>query len=51
MFWTMPGPFTMDKKIYKQLVMKLDEFVELTGKEYLKPSKLMRSGGFLDMRK
>ena len=46
-----PGPFAMGKKIYKQLVTKLDEFVELTGKKYLKPCKLMRSGGFLDMRK
>ncbi len=46
-----PGPFAMGKKNYKQLVMKLDEFVELTGRNYLKPCKLMRSGGFLDMRK
>ena len=46
-----PGPFAMGKKNYKQLIVKLDEFAELTGKKYLKPCKLMRSGGFLDMRK
>ncbi|MHA1242755.1 MAG: 3-hydroxyacyl-CoA dehydrogenase family protein [Promethearchaeota archaeon] len=46
-----PGPFAMGKKNYKQLVVKLDEFAELNGKKYLKPCKLMRSGGFLDMRK
>ncbi|HUW89687.1 MAG TPA: 3-hydroxyacyl-CoA dehydrogenase family protein [Candidatus Nanopelagicaceae bacterium] len=46
-----PGPFSMGKKNYKQLVVKLDEFAELTGRKYLKPCKLMRSGGFLDMKK
>ncbi len=46
-----PGPFSMGKKNYKQLVEKLDELAELTGRKYLKPCKLMRSGGFLDMRK
>ncbi len=46
-----PGPFAMGKKNYKQLVVKLDEFAELTGRKYLKPCKLMISGGFLDMRK
>ncbi len=46
-----PGPFAMGKKNYKQLVVKLDELAELTGRKYLKPCKLMRSGGFLDMRK
>jgi len=46
-----PGPFAMGKRNYKQLVVKLDEFAESTGKKYLKPCKLMRSGGFLDMRK
>ena len=47
----LPGPFAMGKKNYKQLVVKLDELAELTGRKYLKPCKLMRSGGFLDMRK
>ena len=47
----LPGPFAMGKKNYKQLVVKLDELAELTGRNYLKPCKLMRSGGFLDMRK
>jgi enoyl-CoA hydratase/3-hydroxyacyl-CoA dehydrogenase len=46
-----PGPFSMGKKNYEQLVVKLDQIAELTGKKYLKPCKLMRSGGFLDMRK
>ena len=47
----LPGPFGMGKKNYKQLVVKLDELAELTGRKYLKPCKFMRSGGFLDMRK
>ncbi|MFX0075157.1 MAG: 3-hydroxyacyl-CoA dehydrogenase NAD-binding domain-containing protein [Candidatus Hermodarchaeota archaeon] len=46
-----PGPFAMGKKNYKQLVAKLDELVEVSGREYLKPCNLMRSGGFLDMKK
>jgi enoyl-CoA hydratase/3-hydroxyacyl-CoA dehydrogenase len=46
-----PGPFSMGKKNYKQLVTKLDKLAELTGREYLKPCELMRSGGFLDMKK
>ena len=47
----LPGPFAMGKKNYEQLVVKLDELAKLTGRKYLKPCKLMRSGGFLDMRK
>ncbi len=46
-----PGPFSMGKRNYKQLVEKLDQLAQLTGKKYLKPCNLMRSGGFLDMRK
>jgi hypothetical protein len=41
----------MGKKNYTQLVAKLDKLAELTGREYLKPCDLMRSGGFLDMKK
>jgi len=47
----LPGPFAMGKKNYKQLVVKLDELAELTVRNYLKPCKLMRSGGFLGMKK
>jgi enoyl-CoA hydratase/3-hydroxyacyl-CoA dehydrogenase len=46
-----PGPFSMGKKNYKQLVVKLDKLAELSGRSYLTPCKLMRSGGFLDMKK
>jgi enoyl-CoA hydratase/3-hydroxyacyl-CoA dehydrogenase len=46
-----PGPFAMGKKNYKQLVTKLEKLAELSGRKYLKPCNLMRSGGFLEMRK
>ena len=47
----MPGPFGSGKKNYKKWSKLLEDFVKLTGKEYFKPCKLMKSGGFLRMRK
>ncbi len=47
----MPGPFGPGKRNYEKWSKLLDEFVEMTGKEYFKPCELMKSGGFLKMRK
>ena len=45
-----PGPFSMNKRNYKRLSKKLEEVAEITGKSYLKPCELMKSGEFLKMR-
>ncbi|MFX1273786.1 MAG: 3-hydroxyacyl-CoA dehydrogenase NAD-binding domain-containing protein [Promethearchaeota archaeon] len=47
----MPGPFGAGKNNYEKWTKMLDDFVEKSGIQYLKPCKLMRSGGFLSMRK
>lgn len=44
-----PGPFKAGKDKYKIYVSKLEEFVEKTGKNYLIPCDLMKSGKFLEM--
>jgi enoyl-CoA hydratase/3-hydroxyacyl-CoA dehydrogenase len=49
--YRMPGPFIMNKNNYEKLSKKLEEAAILTGKSYLKPCKLMKSGEFLTMRK
>ena len=49
--YRMPGPFSMNKRNYERLSKKLEEAVKLTGKNYLKPCELMKSGEFLKMRK
>ena len=49
--YRMPGPFAMNKNNYEKLSIKLEETAELTGKNYLRPCKLMKSGEFLKMRK
>ena len=49
--YRMPGPFIMNKNNYEKLSKKLEETAELTGKNYLRPCKLMKSGEFLKMRK
>ncbi len=46
-----PGPFGAGKKQYQKWSEMLEELVEKTGKEYLKPCELMKSGGFVKMRK
>ena len=44
-----PGPFKTGKDKYQLYVKKLEEFVEKTGKKYLLPCDLMKSGKFLEM--
>ena len=46
-----PGPFGAGKKNYEAWSNMLDELAEKTGKEYLRPCELMRSGEFSKMRK
>ena len=47
----MPGPFGPGKRNYEKWANLLEEFVQKTGKQYFKPCELMKSGGFLKMRK
>jgi enoyl-CoA hydratase/3-hydroxyacyl-CoA dehydrogenase len=46
----MPGPFAPGKRNYQSWSKLLEEFVEESGKDYLKPCKLMKSGEFLKRR-
>ncbi len=46
-----PGPFGAGKNNYEKWTKKLEEFAEKSGKEYLKPCELMRSGKFIKMKK
>ena len=46
-----PGPFAAGKKQFEKWTKMLEELAEKTGKEYLKPCELMKSGGFVSMRK
>ncbi|MHA1670449.1 MAG: 3-hydroxyacyl-CoA dehydrogenase family protein [Promethearchaeota archaeon] len=48
---SMPGPFGPGKRNYVKWSKMLDEFVEISEKKYLKPCVLMKSGGFINMRK
>jgi 3-hydroxyacyl-CoA dehydrogenase len=48
---SMPGPFRPGKSNYKKWSKMLEDFVDISGKTYLKPCKLMKSGGFIEMRK
>ncbi len=47
----MPGPFSAGKRNYKAWTKLLDEFVEKSRIKYLKPCDLMKSGGFVNIRK
>jgi enoyl-CoA hydratase/3-hydroxyacyl-CoA dehydrogenase len=47
----MPGPFGAGKRNYPKWTKMLEEFVEKSGIQYLTPCELMKSGGFLKMRK
>jgi len=49
--YRMPGPFIMNKNNYEKLSIKLEETADLTGLNYLRPCKLMKSGEFLKMRR
>ncbi len=46
-----PGPFGAGKKNYEAWSALLEKIAEQTGKEYLKPIDLMKSGKFLEMKK
>ncbi|MFX0041647.1 MAG: 3-hydroxyacyl-CoA dehydrogenase NAD-binding domain-containing protein [Candidatus Hodarchaeota archaeon] len=47
----MPGPFGPGKNNYQKWTKLLEDFVKKSGINYLKPSDLMKSGGFINMRK
>ncbi|TXT63821.1 MAG: putative 3-hydroxybutyryl-CoA dehydrogenase [Promethearchaeota archaeon] len=46
-----PGPFGWGKKNSEKAVSILNEVAEQTGKDYLRPIDLLKSGGFKKMRK
>ena len=48
---SMPGPFGPGKRNYEKWSKMLEDFVKISDKKYLKPCNLMKSGGFIDMRK
>jgi enoyl-CoA hydratase/3-hydroxyacyl-CoA dehydrogenase len=48
---SMPGPFSAGKKNYKTWSKLLEDISDKTGKKYLKPCNLMKSGDFIKMRK
>ena len=48
---SMPGPFGAGKRNYEKWSKKLEDFVEKSGKKYFLPCELMKSGGFIKMRK
>lgn len=47
---SIPGPFGPGKRNYEKWSEMLEEFVKISGKKYLKPCALMKSGGFIKMR-
>ena len=46
-----PGPFGAGKNNFEKWSQMLEDLAIKTGKEYLKPCELMKSGGFVSMRK
>ena len=48
---SIPGPFGPGKRNYEKWSEMLEEFVKISGKKYLKPCALMKSGGFIKMRR
>ncbi len=46
-----PGPFGGGKNQYEKWSKLLEELADKTGKEYFRPCELMKSGGFVKMRK
>jgi len=46
-----PGPFGGGKNQYEKWSNLLNDLADKTGKEYLRPCELMKSGGFVNMRK
>lgn len=45
-----PGPFGPGKRSYEKWAKKLEELAEKTGKDYLKPIDMMKTGDFKDYR-
>ena len=48
---SMPGPFSIGKRNFQKWSKLLEELAIETGKNYLKPCNLMKSGDFINMRK
>ncbi len=46
-----PGPFGGGKKQFEKWSKILEDLADKTGKDYLRPCELMKSGGFVSMRK
>lgn len=46
-----PGPFGAGKKQFEKWSKLLNDLADKTGKDYLRPCELMKSGGFVSMRK
>jgi len=46
-----PGPFGGGKKQFEKWSKILEDLADKTGKEYLRPCELMKTGGFVTMRK
>jgi len=46
-----PGPFGAGKKNWQKWSELLEKLADETGKEYFKPCELMKTGGFVKMRK
>lgn len=46
-----PGPFGMGRRKWEEWSEVLEELADKTGKEYLRPCELMKTGGFLKMRR
>lgn len=46
-----PGPFAAGKKQFEKWAKILEDLADKTGMEYLKPCELMKTGGFVSMRK
>ena len=44
----MPGPMAANQKTWQRQIEVLEELVALTGKEYLKPSELLKSGKWVE---
>lgn len=48
---SMPGPFSVGIHNYKKWSKLLEDIAEKTGKNYLKPCELMKSGDFVKMKR
>lgn len=48
---SLPNPFIYSKNSFKKWSKMLEDIIRKTGKNYLKTCELMKSGGFINMRK